>query len=680
MSSNNKDESANVLKTIVLQVKAGAKSREEAFSELHKSMLQSSNADTAKNIVPETTEEDKVASTAASIASLASSSRFSQEERMVLINKLIDKNNKNNKTSISIDDRDDVESMGTTDIYQSDSSNIIPQKFTANDYVSSSTGDNNYNNDSHFNAREAWTENDNYYSSSRNDKQINSYNNRSFDETQIGNARYQRVAQTEAIIRQEMFKEFTFKPSVKTLPSHYGTIKDKDTPFYQRVTKWQKERDLMIKNRKQIQSKNETSDCTFHPKINRNSERAIKEIRGDANENVNDRLYKSNEVLYAQRAKYIEDELRREREQEDQECTFEPELKTKGKFNHVKSKINSAPSRDYDPSKDPELKKCTFTPKVNPIHKNMNSAQLYISTNVVDRLSRAPAPSEPVDDHMRLFDITNNNDRPIMDMTSFMGTLGMAKETKRPSSAPPKRPSLTPEELAKQKQNFQQFLGRQQITLITKEKKAEEMKRSSTPTFKPEFCRKSLEISNNIIKGEFLERVERDVLKRVENETTKVHTVVAMHPFTPSINKSSEKLRPRSAHEMSRGDQMRRETNQRMMRLRCEQKELSELTFQPEITKKAIKMGKTIVAAKLSEDPSKIIEWAKSEDIKKEESRMQQLKEKEMKELETCTFTPQTKDCPAYIKRIAKSMAVVKAARSSDQTSVYQATSKPTWK
>jgi FAD synthase len=117
-----------------------------------------------------------------------------------------------------------------------------------------------------------------------------------------------------------------------------------------------------------------------------------------------------------------------------------------------------------------------------------------------------------------------------------------------------------------------------------------------------------------------------------------------------------------------------------MMRLRCEQKELSELTFQPEISKKATKMGKTIVAAKLSEDPSKIIEWAKNEELKKEESRMQQLKEKEVKELETCTFAPQTKDCPAYIKRIAKSMAVVKAARSSDQTSVYQSASKPTWK
>lgn len=679
---SSQDESANLLKQIVSQVKAGSKSREEAFNELL--MLNNATTISESPDVPETVSsmDQQVASTAASIASLASSSRFSQEERMVLINKLIDKNNKNNnKGSISIDDRDDIESMGTTDNYQSDNSNIIPSRYTVpNDYLSTG-GDNNYNNDNRFHEREAWTENDNY-SPRRNDRQMNSYNNRSFDDSQIGNARYQRVAQTEASIRQEMFKEFTFKPNVKSLPSHYGTIKDKDTPFYQRVTKWQKERDLTIKNRKQDQSKNETSDCTFHPRINRNSERAIKEIRGDSKENVNDRLYKSNEVLYAQRAKYIEDELRREREHEDQECTFEPELKTKGKFNHVKSKLSNVPSRDYDASKDPELKKCTFTPKVNAIHRNMNSAQLYISTNVVDRLSRAPtAPVEPIDDNMRLFDITNNNDRPIMDMTSFMGSLGMGNDIKRSSSAPPKRPSLTTEELAKQKQNFQQFLGRQQITLITKEKKAEEMKRSSTPTFKPEFCRKSLEISNNIIKGEFLERVERDVLKRVENELTKTHTVIAMHPFTPAINKSSEKLRPRSAHEMSRGDQMRRETNQRMMRLRCEQKELSELTFQPEITKKAIKMGKTVLASKLSEDPSKIIEWARSEDLKKEESRLQQLKEKEIKELETCTFAPQTKDCPAYIKRIAKSMAVVKAARSSDQTSVHQSSSsKPTWK
>ena len=32
------------------------------------------------------------------------------------------------------------------------------------------------------------------------------------------------------------------------------------------------------------------------------------------------------------------------------------------------------------------------------------------------------------------------------------------------------------------------------------------------------------------------------------------------------------------------------------------------------------------------------------------------------KELELCTFSPQTIDCPSYVKRIAKSMAAVKAA------------------
>ena len=666
------DDSAIVLKQIVSQVKAGAKSRAEALNELQKSMLQSNND--VSNNEPETVDDDdKVVTTAASIASLASSSRFSQEERMVLINKLIEKNNKNSKTTTSnFEDHVDIENIINNEIYQSDNSNVIQPRYIPNEFV-----DNNIN-DNAFQGNEAWTEN--YIYTNRIDKQI-SYN-RSFDDSQLGNARYQRVAQTEANIRQEMFKEFTFKPNIKSLPSHYGTLKDKDTPFYQRVTKWQKEKDLMVKNRKQLQAKNETTDCTFHPKINRNSERAIKEIRGDTKENVNDRLYKSNEVMYAQRAKYIEEELRREREQEDQECTFQPEIKTKGKFTHVKSKLENVPSRDYDPTRDPELKKCTFTPKINQVHKNMNSAKLYISTNVVDRLSRAPAPVECIEDPMRLFDITNNNDRPIMDMTSFMGSLGMTNhESKRSNSAPQKRPSLTPEELAKQKQSFQQFLGRQQITLVTKEKKAEEMKRSSTPTFKPEFCRKSLEISNNIIKGEFLERVERDVLKRVENEMTKSHTVVAMHPFTPAINKSSEKLRPRSAHEMSRGDQMRRETNQRMMRLRLEQKELSELTFQPEITKKAEKIGKTVIASKLSEDPSKIIAWAKTEEQKKEDYRSQQLKEKELKELEACTFAPQTKDCPAYIKRIAKSMAVVKAARSSDQTSIqHNSSTKPSWK
>ncbi len=53
--------------------------------------------------------------------------------------------------------------------------------------------------------------------------------------------------------------------------------------------------------------------------------------------------------------------------------------------------------------------------------------------------------------------------------------------------------------------------------------------------------------------------------------------------FNPSINPRSKQLKGRSVVEMSRGDMLRRESAQRLMRLRAEQAQLDGLTFQPTI-------------------------------------------------------------------------------------------------
>jgi hypothetical protein len=55
-------------------------------------------------------------------------------------------------------------------------------------------------------------------------------------------------------------------------------------------------------------------------------------------------------------------------------------------------------------------------------------------------------------------------------------------------------------------------------------------------------------------------------------------------------------------------------------------------------------------------------------------------KKKEEEESKDCTFSPKTIDCPEYVKRIAKSMAIVKSARNtSDFTSDINMV-KPEWK
>ena len=125
--------------------------------------------------------------------------------------------------------------------------------------------------------------------------------------------------------------------------------------------------------------------------MNRNSEKAVKEIRGQNFENsmpAGERLYRNSEAVYMMRARTIEEELRRERSEEDKECTFQPDISTE-KYPHVKSKFLHR-KRQPDPQEveQSRMKNCTFTPKVKGINKNMASAKLYVSANVVERLTR----------------------------------------------------------------------------------------------------------------------------------------------------------------------------------------------------------------------------------------------------------------------------------------------------
>ena len=76
------------------------------------------------------------------------------------------------------------------------------------------------------------------------------------------------------------------------------------------------------------------------------------------------------------------------------------------------------------------------------------------------------------------------------------------------------------------------------------------------------------------------------------------------------------------------------------------------MTFKPEISSKAKKIGEN--NAKVSnKDTNKFLQVAREKKERKGE-RLAALERKEQDELEECTFAPQTKECPAYVRRIAK--------------------------
>ncbi len=205
----------------------------------------------------------------------------------------------------------------------------------------------------------------------------------SMDDMMMGDARMTRIAQAEAAIRQDMFKECTFRPEILSLPSSYGAMKGLDTPFHDRVTKWQKDKETEIKNKTKAVKNSEVSECTFHPKINRNSEKAIRDLRGASNTEgtANDRLYRSANLYTEQRYKLIEEEKLKEDNLERSQCTFQPQLAAKKNklYQQVNSKVhreivstpqqhqayNSISSAGGSNQQPPLSKDYTFIPKVS---------------------------------------------------------------------------------------------------------------------------------------------------------------------------------------------------------------------------------------------------------------------------------------------------------------------------
>ena len=105
-----------------------------------------------------------------------------------------------------------------------------------------------------------------------------------------------------------------------------------------------------------------------------------------------------------------------------------------------------------------------------------------------------------------------------------------------------------------------------------REQRISQTSKSITPKFQPRLCKKSIMLSSKNTKGEFLERVERDVLRRNDNELRAAVTQDEKCTFKPQLTTKSTKQRTRTVFEMSRGDMLKRDTTNRMMRLRMTRK------------------------------------------------------------------------------------------------------------
>ncbi|TMW66095.1 hypothetical protein Poli38472_003860 [Pythium oligandrum] len=490
--------------------------------------------------------------------------------------------------------------------------------------------------------------------------------------------------------------------------------------FHARVTRWKSQKDALREQMKQQLLQSELDECTFAPRVNPKSTKVVAKLRGRQKsiggdteavngQSVSERLYqeadnyKAREELAARLKADEEAEVQRE-------CTFKPRINRNNPLtDKVKPKYMEIPRKDT-PVITPavmeaaakELEECTFQPKVNPINPEMVSAQLYLQQNIYERLSRPCVPvsdagsvagdgesaryvngncSESLDDDM-LDEMMGIRTRRTQDdfyvrdqRRRGSSSVQKQQQRQRPRSA---GGVASDDEKNERSRRFDDFLERQQFHEQARRKKLETTQQQLVPPHKPSINKKSLMMMENGRKGDFLERITKYAIRK-EQDTVKKKTVRVSDPnctFKPTINTYSAKRQPRSVTELSRGDLLRRETTQRLMKLKMEQEEMASLTFRPQLNRVSQRIEGRL---KILDSPDTYLQRIQQQSQAQTIKHRRAVQEKEMEEFAECTFKPRTIDAPAYVQRIARSVSLTKALKK-QQEAAAKANEKPEWK
>ena len=129
--------------------------------------------------------------------------------------------------------------------------------------------------------------------------------------------------------------------------------------------------------------------------------------------------------------------------------------------------------------------------------------------------------------------------------------------------------------------------------------------------------------------------------------------------FAPRITESAHTRRGRTATEMSDGDRQRKEQALERRRIAAVLHAEGEHTFKPTINAVPGVQSRLKVASEPESYLARVQQHMRLKDKVTECVRAAE----EAKLMRECTFHPETHECPAYVTRIAKSMALAKAGR-----------------
>ena len=465
------------------------------------------------------------------------------------------------------------------------------------------------------------------------------------------NTTYQRQGREARRVEQDKIfnKEYTFRPKIHDLPLEYhgsGSERNPSSlPFNRRMEKWIQQKNKQTLKRREAIKQSELDGCTFSPRIN-----SVKPAKCGIK--ASERLY-----AYSKSNKLVQ--LRAEaRAREDQHiketCTFKPKINRTTPVG-TRSRYKKAAARRSDSSnmgRNFTDEECTFKPQVNEIPQEMAAARVYVSADIFDRLSRT-SNTQSGDQN-----IQRARDDSAMDVDMFMHK--SSREEKRPASAgqtsKARSQPTTPGVDRRQRQlEFEKFLARQNQKEIRRQLKLEQVAKQCTSSHTPKLCKKSLRIASESKPGDFLERVATDALKK-ENQffRKKAKAADPECTFKPAITEHARKKPARSLVELSRGDSLRKETNSRLLKLRAEERELAELTFQPKLQGGSGGESKLKVAS----DPNNYLSRLRKAQEQSATKQRQVMQQMEREELSECTFHPKIHKVPTYVKRIVRSLSL----------------------
>ncbi|PRP77452.1 methionine-R-sulfoxide reductase [Planoprotostelium fungivorum] len=325
----------------------------------------------------------------------------------------------------------------------------------------------------------------------------------------------------------------------------------------------------------------------------------------------------------------------------------------------------------------------TFRPQTNPVPQKMGKAQEFLQEKAHVRLSRSSSQS---------FKTPKGKDtiseRPKLQRSNSTQSLRSAVTTNVSRPTTPRAPSTptlkrrnsvgeisTTSKAQSTEESFGTFLRRQQNHINKQEKSKTRIIEKEAPK-PPQLNKKSLDMAGR--KGEtFMQRLEQDNFKREQVKNDKVASTKTIQSrnmmnisklipqpdesFHPQILPTSKHLRRRSWAEMSTGDSLKKQLQQIAAREKAVQDELEKVTFEPNINE----IPGVQSRLRILSEPESYLDRLKREQELKDFKNQEKLVAKSMREISDCTFRPETREAPEFVKRIARELGPTKKPKPS---------------